>query len=325
MIEKKLNLPKKLRQCVQDLNHNGIKIRHKLKLTVALKNPDGHISELRATLPISIFISPNMPFDEQGNLVDQTPGSVGSETTGSSTVAPPGYGEHVLDQLYENVDMSGFRTPAISESGLNTPSYSVPQSRAGSHEDINAVTAAALSSRLQNMTLDQSRRNSSYLSVASSVTSQSIASSAASGAPSAPLSRSNSVEDRASTFSGRSSPDHIEIPVPRLEELNKVPSYATARKTPSRPNSWYCGEVLPDYESATAPTTPAGSDTSDPLSTIHESMTLSSSRDRLRPTTSAESARPRTTWPRPLSIGSFMLPRFDSNERRRSLLVQSRA
>lgn len=43
---KKLNLPKKLRQCIQDLNHHGLKVRHKIKLTVALKNPDGHISEV---------------------------------------------------------------------------------------------------------------------------------------------------------------------------------------------------------------------------------------------------------------------------------------
>jgi hypothetical protein len=46
-VTKKLNLPKRLRQCVQDLNHHGIKVRHKIKLTVALCNPDGHISEVR--------------------------------------------------------------------------------------------------------------------------------------------------------------------------------------------------------------------------------------------------------------------------------------
>lgn len=45
-LTKQLNLPRKLRQCVQDLNHHGIKVRHKIKLTVALKNPDGHISEV---------------------------------------------------------------------------------------------------------------------------------------------------------------------------------------------------------------------------------------------------------------------------------------
>ena len=43
---KTLNLPRKLGKCVQDLNHHGIKIRHKIKLTVALKNPDGHVSEV---------------------------------------------------------------------------------------------------------------------------------------------------------------------------------------------------------------------------------------------------------------------------------------
>lgn len=48
-LTKHLNLPKRLRQCVQDLDHHGIKIRHKIKLTVALKNPDGHISEVSST------------------------------------------------------------------------------------------------------------------------------------------------------------------------------------------------------------------------------------------------------------------------------------
>jgi hypothetical protein len=47
VFEKKLNLPKKLRLCIQDLNQHGIKVRHKVKLTVALKNPDGHVSEVR--------------------------------------------------------------------------------------------------------------------------------------------------------------------------------------------------------------------------------------------------------------------------------------
>ena len=43
---KALNLPRRLRQCVQDVNHHGIKTRHRIKLTVALNNPDGHVSEV---------------------------------------------------------------------------------------------------------------------------------------------------------------------------------------------------------------------------------------------------------------------------------------
>lgn len=41
-----LPLPKKLNRCIQDCTVQGIKIRHKLKLTVALNNPDGHTSEV---------------------------------------------------------------------------------------------------------------------------------------------------------------------------------------------------------------------------------------------------------------------------------------
>ena len=41
-----LSLPRNLRECVQDMDVQGIKIRHKLRLTVSMKNPDGHISEV---------------------------------------------------------------------------------------------------------------------------------------------------------------------------------------------------------------------------------------------------------------------------------------
>lgn len=49
-LTKDLPLPKKLSQCLQDCNVQGIKIRHKVKLTVALKNPDGHVSEVCSVL-----------------------------------------------------------------------------------------------------------------------------------------------------------------------------------------------------------------------------------------------------------------------------------
>lgn len=53
VIEKKLDLPKRLRQCVQDITQHGVKIRHKVKLTIGLKNPDGHISEVRYSSHLS--------------------------------------------------------------------------------------------------------------------------------------------------------------------------------------------------------------------------------------------------------------------------------
>ncbi|ODQ65466.1 hypothetical protein NADFUDRAFT_83427 [Nadsonia fulvescens var. elongata DSM 6958] len=55
-------IPASLAVCRQDcLIANNIKITHKLKFTVALINSDGHTSELRASLPISLFISPSVP------------------------------------------------------------------------------------------------------------------------------------------------------------------------------------------------------------------------------------------------------------------------
>jgi hypothetical protein len=292
-LTKKLNLPKRLRQCIQDLNHHGIKVRHKIKLTVALCNPDGHISEvsshlravlsdlltylqLRATLPVSIFISPNMPLDEEGNLVDQSPTTPNNERE-LSTIAPPGYGEHVLDQLYENVDVSGFQTPGF-QSGVSSPFYA--QSRAGSNENLAAlahsrpVAPAALSSRLANVSLDPSQRTSSYTSLHSagspgfmSPTSAPQYQAPRSEPATAALTRTNSSED-----SSRHSAEHIDLDATDLAELSKVPSYQTAVKTPARSRAGTGDLLLPDYQTAlSAPRTPPATDlTPDPLGTISE-------------------------------------------------------
>ncbi|SSD60620.1 uncharacterized protein SCODWIG_02381 [Saccharomycodes ludwigii] len=54
-----LNIPPSLSKGTQDCTIlNNIKVRHKLKFTISLINPDGHMSELRASLPIQLFISP---------------------------------------------------------------------------------------------------------------------------------------------------------------------------------------------------------------------------------------------------------------------------
>lgn len=57
-----IQLPPSLERMTQDLDISNLcKIRHKLKFSVGLINPDGHVSELRATLPITLFISPFVP------------------------------------------------------------------------------------------------------------------------------------------------------------------------------------------------------------------------------------------------------------------------
>ncbi|SCU98980.1 LADA_0H16578g1_1 [Lachancea dasiensis] len=53
------DIPASLSKCTQDCSIlSNIKVRHKLKFVISLVNPDGHVSELRASLPIQLFISP---------------------------------------------------------------------------------------------------------------------------------------------------------------------------------------------------------------------------------------------------------------------------
>lgn len=54
-----LKIPDTLAKCTQDCDIQlHLKVRHKLKFVIGLVNPDGHVSELRASLPIQLFISP---------------------------------------------------------------------------------------------------------------------------------------------------------------------------------------------------------------------------------------------------------------------------
>lgn len=316
-----LDLPKKLGGCLQDVNCNGIKIRHKLKLVLSLKNPDGHISELRATLPVTIFISPNMPLDEDGNLVRQMP--LGSTSVDMGAGAPPTYSEHVLDQLYEDIVPSGMQTPA-TPSGFSSPTNG--HSRVSSSDNLAsmmnlAFTPAALSSRLQGMSLDQSSRNSSFIgathamqaAVSQAAASQAGTDSAYSSAPpSAPLTRHNS-DERDSD-----SADHIDV-----AQISKVPSYQTAIRAPVRRITDLPGCPLPDYITATsAPNTPdAGVPVADPMAAAGAMIASEPSSPTYRRRHMAPAARRRR-----LSIS--MLPQLwhhgDSDEPRRLHLIQGR-
>lgn len=220
-----------------------------------------------------------MPLNADGCLVDQTPMSTQSTDIGSH--APPLYGEHILDQLYADIDQSGIMTPA-PQSGMNTPFYS--QSRSGSSENLasldtavhanGAVAPAALSSRLQNLNLSSSSRNNSFLRnlggagahsggttpyhVPHNETSNGYFDNNSHSTPSSnPLSRRTSGEDHhpgsSNLASGQHTPEHIDYS--ELGDLTKVPSYSTAVKAPIRGMSY--SDALPNYDTAiSTPTSP---------------------------------------------------------------------
>lgn len=326
-----MSLPKRLSKYLQDVEVHGIKIRHKVKFTIALHNPDGHVSELRATLPVTIFISPNMPLDADGALVDQTPSA--AQSADMSQHAPPLYGHHMLDQLYADFDNTGFMTPA-PQSGMSTPFFS--QSRRGSSENLpsfedsthpaGAVPPAALSSRLSNLPIS---RNSSFLGRHPGTGSgantpyhqpRDVDHSTANGGSSAnstPMSRRASEEDVqpsavSNLTSGHQTPEHIDLA--DLGDLTKVPSYGTAVKTPVRGLSYT--DAAPDYLSAvSAPPSPDRN-----FSSIHSSSGSRTSESSPRAERSSHSHSHMAS----LGFTPIHEAAADTDEARRLLILQNR-
>lgn len=66
-----LDTPSSLSKIAQDcVVGSFVKVRHKLKFVVGLVNPDDHVSELRAALPVQLFISPFVPITGKSFYVD---------------------------------------------------------------------------------------------------------------------------------------------------------------------------------------------------------------------------------------------------------------
>lgn len=216
-----------------------------------------------------------MPLNAEGCLVDQTPQTPQSVDVISH--APPLYGQHILDQLYADMEQPDLMTPA-PQSGMNTPFYT--HSQTGSSDNIaslnqaidstGAVTPAALSSRLQN--LDITSRNSSFTRLQAGMGSgantphheAAFSSSPRPGAAHGSYfgERTSDEDDRHGFFStltsGQHTPEHIDYS--DLGDLSKVPSYSTAVRAPLPSATSPAG--LPNYETAlstprSAPASPA--------------------------------------------------------------------
>lgn len=179
-----------------------------------------------------------------------------------SRSAPPLYGQHRFDQLYSDLDPSGYMTP----SGANTPYHS--QSRNGSSENLASlggasnsaeVPANTLHNRLSGLTDPIAIRSRGRTPGSGATTPQCITHtsppasrqpSIAVSAPSGeyfPVPSSRSLSRSSSEESG--GPQHIEIAA-----LSRVPSYNTAVHTPMRTP---CLDDLPTYQAATSrPSTP---------------------------------------------------------------------
>jgi hypothetical protein len=251
-----LDLPKSLKNCRQSVDTENIRLSHKLRLYVNLKNPEGHTSQLLVKNHVHLFISPNLPPNEdQTVVVDNAIISQQAFQDEVNQNAPPTYGLHQLDELYNDIDPSGFMTPggyhSMMNSGANTPFYA--HSRTGSAEDLaslNAVangggaSAAALQHRLQNLDIShhdpptrfQPQRQQSYSE------------------------RQHSSGD--STPATGAEPAYFDLPPASydMDALARTPSYNTAVRTPGTRSPYVADVALPSYEIATSrPSSPTRS------------------------------------------------------------------
>ncbi|KAF1850345.1 uncharacterized protein K460DRAFT_274180 [Cucurbitaria berberidis CBS 394.84] len=233
-----LDLPKSLKHCRQSVDTENIRLTHKLRLYVNLKNPEGHTSQLLVKNHVHLFISPNLPPNEdQSVVVDSNILNAQAIQDEVNQNAPPTYGLHQLDELYNDIDPSGFITPGgYLNSGANTPFYA--QSRSGSAEDLASLdavaqqpgggaSAIALQHRLQNLDMSQNDRRSRFQTP-----------------------RQHSSGDSTPAVNGEQS--YFDLPTANydMDALARTPSYNTAVRTPMSRTPVLVGIDLPSYEIA---------------------------------------------------------------------------
>ncbi|CAO2658316.1 Nn.00g060390.m01.CDS01 [Neocucurbitaria sp. VM-36] len=238
-----LDLPKSLKNCRQSVDTENIRLTHKLRLYVNLKNPEGHTSQLLVKNHVHLFISPNLPPNEdQSVVVDHNILNAQAIQDEVNQNAPPTYGLHQLDELYNDIDPSGFMTPggnhSMMNSGANTPFYA--HSRTGSTEDLASLdavaqqpgggaSAAALQHRLQNLDMSHNDRPSRFQT-----------------------SRHHSSGDSTPAVNGE--PSYFDLPPANydMDALARTPSYNTALRTPVSRTPGAVDIDLPTYEIATS-------------------------------------------------------------------------
>ncbi|KAK3114343.1 hypothetical protein LTR53_007430 [Teratosphaeriaceae sp. CCFEE 6253] len=139
-----LALPKSLNVCRQDVDSHQINVTHRFKLMVNIHNPEGHISQLVCRLPVKLFISPNLPVDERNEVCGTVNGTSHEELNNNETTlaAPPEYGRHQLDQIFSDIDPTGYMSRAGSAPA--TPHGLSAQSRRASNENLASLNGVAI-------------------------------------------------------------------------------------------------------------------------------------------------------------------------------------
>ena len=174
-----VKLPTSLSKCSQDADIEPfVKIQHKFRCSIGLINADGHTSELRASLPINLYISPNVRVmhPELPNSANRYHSRRNSNLTAErplfnvepnrdlsmspslqslqDVAAPPTYSHHIYDRVYSNVN-SPLGSPSSRSDGD-------PISRPVSPLTLNREPSQTnLAAGLRNLVLHRQKSNTS--------------------------------------------------------------------------------------------------------------------------------------------------------------------
>lgn len=119
------------------------------------------------TLSVHLFISPNMPPDEEGNIANLTPGPLGLMPV---IDVPPQYGEHVLDQVFNH--RSGWQHTTFQQVP-SIPTFSSPLTNL-SRRPLSATRAQAEQRASPNPSTLQLNAPSVAVYVSSETTDESV-------------------------------------------------------------------------------------------------------------------------------------------------------
>ena len=193
-INTSLIIPPSLETITQDLDIENIcKVRHKLKFSIALLNKDGHTSELRATLPISLFISPFVPIkikpidyyidhfqnhsyddasihvNKEDILFSQNDSSVDINGDTQKLMAPPNYNDRFYDRVVGS-DNNPLPIP-VSAPISTIHSHTSSSSLSNSNTATLSSNIPSLPPIIQSIPLDSSAFNNTLTSTTQSLSS----------------------------------------------------------------------------------------------------------------------------------------------------------
>uniref|UniRef100_A0A060T965 ARAD1D09174p n=1 Tax=Blastobotrys adeninivorans TaxID=409370 RepID=A0A060T965_BLAAD len=292
---KRFRLPTSLSKCTQDCEIDQyVKVTHKLKFALSLINPDKHVSELRASLPVYLYISPHVKVQSIDASITQIPGRTPEEhelfssttvddnevlatSTQSSTYqAPPNYEHHIYDRLWSEVPTPQLESP--THSGQSSPGIA---SRRGSIDGghsgtgmtpLDPTVRSQLTAGLRALELQQRTQLSSSSGTPCAVNGQAAGSDYFSRA------LANGVSTPSSPVTAASPGGGSDID---MEMLSRVPSYSTAAKIDPNTQSAVV-DPAPEYDYSSMPSSPSFGPSSRPpphvlTPGIHNSQTASRS------------------------------------------------